>query len=123
MLDQRTEIEKSILIWFTITAYPQGNGIFPAPGLGERPLQSPVDIGRSCPLERSDLRGFAANQPNLLIPRRCHSGRDEEEIEDRKAFTKGVERAVSRGKAEARPTENNQKKTEKITGMGFSAFY
>jgi hypothetical protein len=30
---------------------------------GERPLQSPVNIGRSCPAESSDLRGFAANQP------------------------------------------------------------
>ena len=43
----------------------------PAPGQwhcsgfrpGERPLQSSVDIGQSCPAEPSDLGGFAANQP------------------------------------------------------------
>jgi hypothetical protein len=35
----------------------------PALGQDETPLQSPVELGRSRPTERSDLRGFATNQP------------------------------------------------------------
>jgi hypothetical protein len=50
-----------------------------------------------------------------LFLRKEDQGREEEEIEDRRSFTKKSGASSEQRKAESRPTENDQKKTEKTT--------
>ena len=60
MLEQKTEIGNIILTWFTTTAMPRGNGNFPAPSLGEKPLR-PLLIRRDHVLQNASTLG--ASQP------------------------------------------------------------